>query len=208
MIDCDGKLYSWGKGLIGHGTAYQKINRPLCIINGTENRIFTDIFANEHSVVFYAPIRVFKIEPWSGPASGNTMVKIQGTGFVNSEKLKVRFTYGDLSQEVGCQYDANEKSLVCRTPKFEEFEGQQHPSLKLPCSCIISVTLDGIHYSECEEVFKIYSNEIYLTSINPKCGSVSGGTMLTLLNNLDEQTAQGLANMKIGFQPKRNVSRD
>jgi len=50
--------------------------------------------------------------------------------------------------------------------------------------------MDGIHYSECEETFKIYSNDIYLTSINPKCGSILGGTTLTLLINIDEVTAQ------------------
>ena len=59
--------------------------------------------------------------------------------------------------------------------------------------------MDGIHYSECEEYFNIYSNDIYLTSINPKCGSVSGGTTLTLLINIDEDTARGLQNLKIGF---------
>lgn len=123
-------------------------------------------------MVLYAPIRVYDVVPKCGPASGNTQIKIFGTGFVNSDKLRVRYSYGDLSQEVSCQYDVNEKCLIARTPKFEEFEGEKHPSLKFPCNCIISVTMDGIHYSECEEVFKIYSNEIYLTSINPKCGSV------------------------------------
>jgi hypothetical protein len=59
--------------------------------------------------------------------------------------------------------------------------------------------MDGIHYSECEETFAIYSNDIYLTSINPKCGGVTGGTTLTLLINIDEVTAQYLYNLKIGF---------
>lgn len=59
--------------------------------------------------------------------------------------------------------------------------------------------MDGINYTECEEVFKIYSNDIYLTSINPKCGSVSGGTTLTLLINIDDATAKDLNNIKIGF---------
>lgn len=65
--------------------------------------------------------------------------------------------------------------------------------------------MDGIHYSECEQTFKIYSNDIYLTSINPKCGSVRGGTTLTLLINIDESTANGLGNLTIGFQPKKNA---
>jgi hypothetical protein len=63
--------------------------------------------------------------------------------------------------------------------------------------------MDGINYSECEEPFKIYSNEIYLTTINPKCGSVSGGTKLTLGINIDEVTAQSVETLKIGFQAKK-----
>jgi IPT/TIG domain len=185
MVDAAGRPFSWGKGYIGMGDKVTKLSMPTVIETNTQNRIFTDIFSNEDSVVFYAPIRVFGVEPRCGPSSGNTIIKIVGTGFVNSDRLRVRFTYGDLSQEVSCQFDSSDRSLLCRTPKFEEFEGHQHPSLKLPCNCIISVTMDGIHYSECEETFKIYSNEITLTSIAPKCGSISGGTSLTLMINID-----------------------
>jgi hypothetical protein len=66
--------------------------------------------------------------------------------------------------------------------------------------------MDGIHYSECEATFKIYSNEITLTSINPKCGGIQGGTNLTLLVNIDEVTASTIQNLKIGFQPRKNLS--
>lgn len=79
------------------GDKVAKLNMPTVIESNTENRIFTDIFSNEDSVVFYAPIRVFGVEPRCGPASGGTIIKIVGTGFVNSERLRVRFTYGDLS---------------------------------------------------------------------------------------------------------------
>jgi hypothetical protein len=68
--------------------------------------------------------------------------------------------------------------------------------------------MDGVNYSECEEPFKIYSNDIYLTSLNPKCGSVVGGTELTLLINIDEVTAANLFLLTIGFQPKKAVMTD
>ena len=64
---------------------------------GTENRIFTDIFANDDSVLFYAPIRIYSLSPSCGPSKGNTQVQIIGTGLSDSDKLRVRFTYGDLS---------------------------------------------------------------------------------------------------------------
>jgi len=46
----------------------------------------------------------------------------------------------------------------------------------MPCTCSISVTMDGVNYSDCLEPFNIYNNEIFLTSVNPKCGSVQGGS--------------------------------
>jgi hypothetical protein len=67
------------------------------IETNTDNRIFTDIFSNDDSVLFYAPIRVYDLTPSSGPSRGNTTISITGTGFVASDKLRVRFTYGDLS---------------------------------------------------------------------------------------------------------------
>jgi hypothetical protein len=49
--------------------------------------------------------------------------------------------------------------------------------------------MDGVNYSDCEVPFKIYSNEINLTSMNPKSGSVNGGSEATLFIDLDTVTA-------------------
>lgn len=187
-IDEYGHPYSWGKGHVGH-CGNSILDLPKMIETNTDNRIFTDMCANDDSILFYAPIRVYNIFPACGPSKGNTSISITGTGFVNSEKLRVRFTYGDLSQEVQCVFDEKTQSLICKTPKFEEFDGEKHPSVQLPCDCYLSVTMDGINYSECEIPFKIYSNEITLTSLNPKSGSVKGGSEITLFIDLDEVTA-------------------
>lgn len=64
------------------------------------------------------------------------------------------------------------------------------------------MTLDGVNYSDCEEFFKIYSNDIFLSAVNPKCGSVAGGSQVTLSIEIDPVTAQCLKDLKIGFQPK------
>ena len=94
--------------------------------------------------------------------------------------------------------------MVCRTPKFEEYDGEKHPSVQLPCDCFLSVTMDGINYSECEQPFKIYSNDINLTSIYPKCGSITGGTVITMNTNIDQETADHLHYFfQIGFRPKK-----
>ena len=78
----------------------------------------------------------------------------------------------------------------------------KHPSVQLPCDCYLSVTMDGINYSECEMPFKIYSNETTLTSLNPKSGSVTGGSEVTLFIDLDEVTASSIQNLTVGFQPR------
>ena len=121
---------------------------------------------------------------------------------MNSDKLRVRFTYGNVNQEVPCQFEEESKALYCKTPKFEEFEGQAHPSLSLPCNCVISITTDGMNYSECEETFKVY-NHMNLQSVAPKSGSVSGGTKLELKINIDDETAKDLPNLLIGFHPSK-----
>lgn len=70
------------------------------------------------------------------------------------------------------------------------------------------MTLDGINYSECEQPFTIYSNEIQISSVNPKCGSVTGGTEITLMINIDAETASSLCDLKVGFQPKKSAKKN
>lgn len=60
-----------------------------------------------------------------------------------------------------------------------------------------------MNYSECEETFKIYSNDIFLNSVAPKCGSVRGGAELSLDIDIDQETAKTLFHLKIGFQPAK-----
>ena len=105
---------------------------PRKIELNTENRYFSDVFCNKDMVVFYAPIRVYSISPKCGLSQGGTLLSIIGTGFINSERLRVRFTYGDLNQEVSCLFEKSTRTIYCRTPKFNEYEGQANPSLRLP----------------------------------------------------------------------------
>jgi hypothetical protein len=174
---------------------------PKKIETNTDNRIFTDMFANDDSIIFYAPIRVYNIEPSCGPSKGNTTISITGTGFINSDKLRVRFTYGDLNQEVQCHYDTNSGKLICNTPRFDGFDekGDKHPSISLPCDCYLSVTMDGINYSQCEKPFKLYANEICLNGIHPKSGSVKGGSEAVMTIDMDEITAASIEQLTIGF---------
>lgn len=60
--------------------------------------------------------------------------------------------------------------------------------------------MDGIHYTECEECFLIYSRDIHLINATPKCGSVQGGTLLQLqVASVDDTTSKYLFDLTIGF---------
>lgn len=84
-----------------------------------------------------------------------------------------------------CFYDESDGSIVCQTPVFQN----PNEEMAFPSDCQLAVTLDGVNYSECEESFKIYSNGIYLTSVYPKCGSVIGGSKVTLSIDIDSETS-------------------
>ncbi len=115
-VDCNGVPYSWGKGFIGHGGESQKTQpSPIRVVN----RVFTNVFANSESVLFYAPIRVFEIQPKCGPSKGGTRLKITGTGFTMTNKMKVRFTFGSKTADVDCSY-GSDSSINCITPTFSE----------------------------------------------------------------------------------------
>lgn len=100
-IDALGQPFSWGKGFIGHQNETSSA-LPVSIKFNTENRIFTDVYTNGDSALLFAPVRVFQIEPKCGPAKGGTQIRITGTGFAESDKLCVRFSFGDKQSEVSC----------------------------------------------------------------------------------------------------------
>lgn len=93
----------------------------------------------------------------------------------------MRFTYGNKSSEVPCQLDESDNSIICCSPVFSS----QNEEMPFPVDCQLAVTIDGLNYSECEESFKIYSNAIHLTSVYPKCGSVVGGSRVSLSLDID-----------------------
>lgn len=78
-----GKIYSWGKGYIGHDGLSTEFLPKIIDIN-TKHRYFTDVFCNKDMVGFYAPILVFSVFPNCGPVQGGTLLSILGTGLLSS----------------------------------------------------------------------------------------------------------------------------
>jgi len=94
MITDEGKLYTCGSGDIGHGDV-GVIKLPRLI---NDNRVYSHVFCNDHSVVAFCPLRIISVSPNSGPASGNTILSIIGSALKDFPKLSVRFIFGGVAR--------------------------------------------------------------------------------------------------------------
>ena len=129
-IDQNGIPYSWGKGFVGHSGETMN-DLPQRILKNTSERIFAEVFASSDACLLFAPVRAYGIEPRCGSSKGGTNIKITGTGFTESEKLRARFVYGQQSSEVPCMYENG--TLLCKTPVFQIADSEV--PLQLPCDC-------------------------------------------------------------------------
>eukprot|EP00826_Nyctotherus_ovalis_P010109 TRINITY_DN1268_c0_g3_i1.p1 TRINITY_DN1268_c0_g3~~TRINITY_DN1268_c0_g3_i1.p1 ORF type:complete len:270 (-),score=43.40 TRINITY_DN1268_c0_g3_i1:967-1776(-) len=164
---------------------------------------------NDQAVVLFAPMRIHSVSPRCGPACGGTVISVVGTGLEETGKIAVRFTSGDKQVEARgryveqCYTDHNPtlESVFCTTPNFEE-------SFKVfPQKMSISISLDGAHYIDCGTDFLVYSTAIKINNAHPKCGSVLGGTELSLMVDIDPLTSQHLFHLCFGFQERQQTAR-
>jgi len=198
-IDENGKLYSWGGGSLGHkGDKLQEM--PRIVEAYTENRYFTDMFCTMKTSVFFAPIRVISMQPKCGPSSGGTMLSLLGTGFADTGRQKVKFCFKHYELEVDCTYNATSEGLHCITPKFNDLDGEAE---EWPIEAEVYIALDGVNYVLAEEKFFIYSSNIQIISMNPKCASTQGGLQLSMDLNIDPVTVSKIDMFTIGFQARK-----
>ena len=223
----EGKLYSWGRGYIGHNRLTED-DKPRRIESKTQNRKFTAVVCNNQALVLFAPMQVYSLSPRCGPACGGTVLSIIGTALKNTPDIKVRFKYADEVKEVSGSYIEQRyvdqrlkedqpalQAIFCTTPTFEsevkadtkpeakdETEAKQEVKIKFPQKATISVALDGIHYIECEQDFLIYPSDIRINNGHPRCGPVIGGTELTMMIDIDPMITGYLFNMCFGFQSR------
>ena len=118
-ISVDGKLFSWGSGNIGQKDETLQ-DMPRKIEAHTEGRLFSKSFSISNSTIIFAPMRIASIRPLTGPSTGGTMLNLIGTGFTNTAKQSVRFTFGKFQIEVGANFESNTDCFHCMTPKFDE----------------------------------------------------------------------------------------
>ncbi|KAL4436169.1 hypothetical protein ABPG74_018153 [Tetrahymena malaccensis] len=197
-IDVSGNLWSWGGGNLGQKNDHFQ-DLPRKITENVQNRKFTEMCITSNSGVFFAPMRIMSVRPNYSPSCGGTLISLLGTGFAETAKQSIRFKFGKYQLEVGLQYDGSTESFYCQTPKFDD-ASEDH--IEWPLLCTLEITLDGVIYTQCEESFLIYSSKIQMTSIEPKCASVEGGTELTLHIQIDDLTASYLKHLTVGFQSR------
>ena len=194
LISKSGKLYTCGSGEIGHGDL-GLVKLPKLIAG---SRLYSHVFCNDDSVVSFCPLRILSVSPSCGPATGNTILSIIGSAFKEFPRLSVRFLFGGISRDVRANFDKLSRTIFVKTPNFVEY----CPNLDLPSDCTIQVTFDGNFFTEYPEKFLIYPNTIKISSIEPKCGPIDGGTPLQVKINLDQIPQKYLFSLTVGFQAK------
>lgn len=194
-----GNLYSCGSGDIGHGEI-DLIKLPKKIY---DQRIYSEIFCNNDSIVCFCPLKIISVSPNFGPSTGNTILSIIGSALKEFPNLSVRFDFEGYSKEVKANFDKLSKTIFVKTPNFIDIA----PNLTLPAKAKIWVTLDGVNSKDYKEDFFIYSNSIRKpTSISPKCGPISGGNEAEIQINLDGiDSKKYLFLLTVGFQAKQNT---
>lgn len=65
---------------------------------GTDNKRFSKIFANENSLVIFAPFQPTYFKPILIPSKGGTEMTFFGTGFTETELQSVVFKFGQIKE--------------------------------------------------------------------------------------------------------------
>lgn len=190
-----GNLYSCGSGDIGHGEV-GVVKFPRLIY---DQRIYSEIFCNNNSVVCFCPLKIISVSPNFGPCTGNTILSIIGSALKEFPKLSVRFDFNGIKKEVKANFDKLSKTIFVKTPNFIE----NCPNMQLPAKCKVLVTFDGAYFTEYKDDFLIYSNANRKPiALTPKCGPIEGGSEMKIQIDLKGIEEKYLFQLTVGFQAK------
>jgi alpha-tubulin suppressor-like RCC1 family protein len=197
----DGKVYSWGSGVLGT-KQMPVLTRPKIVKGNINERRITDIYANSGNAIFFSPVKIISMKPSSGPSTGGTIFSIIGVGLCDMNgKQRIKFVYGHNDQfkmEVGLKYDESTNSYYSHTPNFEA--GSIYDPSQWPVKAKISVTLDGESWFDSDICFLIYSSKIRINNINPKFASIEGGLEMCIELITDQKTMKEFNSISVGFQ--------
>lgn len=120
--------------------------------------------AESKDFVYIGGAYVSSIHPNSGPLSGGTLVRINGSNFVNIDKLSCMFG----SRKVSAQWISSSQ-VWCTSPKLSKAND-------------VKLTLEGgkAERLQSDEIFSYFPQPVLL-SISPDTGSIDGGTAVSLV---------------------------
>ncbi|CAM9657218.1 unnamed protein product, partial [Ectocarpus fasciculatus] len=116
--------------------------------------------------------------PSSGSSNGGTVVRVQGTGFLNSTTAFCRFGDGGIVS-VDAIFDST--SVLCTSPPKDD---------SLPSQVTVEVTNNGLDWTSSGVVYT-YLPPITINGISPKVGPLSGGTVVRVSGSGFEDATAG-----------------
>lgn len=133
------------------------------VMPAADNTSFNPIEGGSVMFQYYVPPKIDSIWPLFGSERGGTLVKISGSGFLNSPYLFCRF--GDV---VVAPVDApDEHTILCLSPKSTF--GVSSVSVEVTNN-MLEYTTDGLTFE--------YVEEMSITAISPTTGPLVGNTII------------------------------
>lgn len=154
------------------GTAYVQVTN-----NGA------DLSHSSVSFTVTSASTVTSLWPPSGSTNGGTRVRVQGTGFLDSSTVFCRFGNDVVSSDAVLDYT----SVICTTPPSEN-EG----------SVSVQVTNNNMDWTSSSVEFT-YRPPIWISSVSPKIGPASGGTVIRVAGSgIDAAVDGGTISCRFG----------
>ena len=133
---------------------FQRISErgPAKLTEGTDNKRFSKIFANEDTLVIFAPFSPTYFKPALVPSKGGTEMTFFGTGFTDTGSQSIVFTFGKVSQEIPLQYDPKTSTFYCQVPNFDA----KRNDIAYPVECEVLISLDGKKFFPYDKKLLVY----------------------------------------------------
>lgn len=129
---------------------------------------------------YHEDITISRMSPSNGPSSGNTIVRVSGSGFLDLPQAACQFGAGDPTVATVI----NSGTLVCATPSLNAAGGSTRQGLnnaftntsRAEKGVELRVTMNGVDFSpENTSVVFLYDDELAVLALVPNRGPATGG---------------------------------
>lgn len=155
----------------GYGVIYN--DSDATDITGTDDSAFTSLPFKYHDEV-----DILKVSPINGPASGGTVIRVSGRGFLDLPSAACRFGVGEPTRA----RVIDEQTLVCKSNSFVSAtgtEGTHQASTnvsRVEKGVALRVTMNGVDFSPTNtSVSFLYDDDVAVRALIPNRGPATGG---------------------------------